>query len=324
MRALVVGAGAVGQVYGHHLALGGARVAVCVREKYAAEAERGFDLVHIHSKRRRIASRFVPDEVLTSAAEIEGRTFDQIWLAVPTPSLARGELDPVLAASGGSTIVSLQPGMSVARRLERSVPLSRVVFGIIGFQSYSAPLEGSDDPIERRTGPGTAYFFPPFVESTFSGVEDRARDVVDHLRRGGVPARMVRDAHVALSFSSSTLMPIVASLERAGWSIDDLRAGDGANLAAQGAREAAAIVAAETGASPPFPSFALRGPLIGAGLAVGRALSPLDLEAFLRYHFEKVGAQTRAMLDEYARSAEARSLPHEAIDELRAALASAG
>jgi ketopantoate reductase len=33
MRALVVGAGAVGQVYGHHLARGGADVAFYVRPK---------------------------------------------------------------------------------------------------------------------------------------------------------------------------------------------------------------------------------------------------------------------------------------------------
>jgi hypothetical protein len=97
---------------------------------------------------------------------------------------------------------------------------------------------------------------------------------------------------------------------------------NGARLAAEGAREAAAIVAAETGAPRPLPSLAMRGPLVGAALAIARALSPLDLEAFLRYHFGKVGAQTRAMLDEYAERAEACSLPHDAIDELRAALAS--
>ena len=41
MNVLIVGAGAVGQVYGRHLALGGAHVYYFVREKYAAEFAAG-------------------------------------------------------------------------------------------------------------------------------------------------------------------------------------------------------------------------------------------------------------------------------------------
>ena len=44
MRALIVGAGAVGQVFGHHLAKAGAEVSFLVKPKYVAECERGFML----------------------------------------------------------------------------------------------------------------------------------------------------------------------------------------------------------------------------------------------------------------------------------------
>ena len=41
LRVLLVGAGAVGQVYGYHLQKGGAQVAFFVRPKHRAEAEGG-------------------------------------------------------------------------------------------------------------------------------------------------------------------------------------------------------------------------------------------------------------------------------------------
>jgi hypothetical protein len=328
VRVLVVGAGAVGQVYGQHLALGGARVSVLVRPRYAEDAERGFELVHIHSKRRRIPARFVPAEVLTSDTEVAAGAFDQIWHAVPTPPLARGELDGVLAASGAATIVSLQPGVTVAAHLERFVEPHRIVYGIIGFQSYAAPLEGSADAIEKATGPGIAYFFPPFIHSQFSGIEWRLRSVLDALHMGRLPSVAITDAHLALAFSSAMLMPIVSALERAGWSLAAMREGDGPSLAARAAAEAMAIIAAETGSPRPPYAALLRGPLIRLGLGFAARVTPFDLEAFFHVHFAKVGAQTRAMLDEYVRIARERSatspdepLEHDAIDELRAALA---
>lgn len=327
-RVLVIGAGAVGQVYAHHLALGGAKVSVFVREKYADDARRGFDLFRVHAKNKRPHATFVPAEVLTlaslpTAPDLRARklgSFDQVWITVPTPGLLSGALDELLAATGDATIVSLQPGVSVASYLADRVHRARTVFGIIGFLSYHAPLDGSVDPVERETGPGTAYFFPPLSDSQFSGPADRVRAVVDAARMGGLPARVIPDAHVALAFSSSMLMPIVAALELAGWSLDAFRSGDGAVRAVQATREAMKIIAAETRVPRPFAASLLNGALVRAALGVAKWASPIDIESFLRYHFEKVGDQTRDLLTEYERLAKKHDVEHDAISSLASAL----
>lgn len=318
-RVLVLGAGAVGQVYAHHLALGGAKVSVFVREKYAEEARRGFDLFRVQTKQKRPRSRFVPIDVVTLSSKMG--TYDQVWVTVPTPALLSGALDETLSATGDATVVSLQPGVSVAAYLADRVHRARTVFGIIGFLSYHAPLEGSDDPVEKETGPGTAYFFPPLSDSQFSGPADRVQAVVDRARMGGLPARPIPDAHVALAFSSSMLMPIVAALELADWSLDAFRSGDGATTSVQATREALAIIAAETKTPRPFAASLLNGALVRAALGVAKWAAPIDIEAFLRYHFEKVGDQTRDLMTEYVRLAKKHDLEHEAIAGLAASLA---
>jgi 2-dehydropantoate 2-reductase len=50
--------------------------------------------------------------------------------------------------------------------------------------------------------------------------------------------------------------------------------------------------------------------------ALGPRLSPFDLEAFLRVHFEKVGAQTRLMFRGYLDEGARRGLPTEALGAL--------
>ena len=44
MKVLIIGAGAVGQVYGHHITNGGADVAFYIKEKFAAELDKDFYL----------------------------------------------------------------------------------------------------------------------------------------------------------------------------------------------------------------------------------------------------------------------------------------
>ena len=48
-------------------------------------------------------------------------------------------------------------------------------------------------------------------------------------------------------------------------------------------------------------------------LALARPLTPFDLEAYLSFHFTKVGPQTRLMLETYARLAEKSALSSAAL-----------
>ena len=90
MNVLIVGAGAVGQVYGRHLALGGAHVHYFVREKYAEELRRGLAFYPLNGRKPRasaIRMPVAPTDVLTRLDEVKAITWDQVYLCMSSPAL---------------------------------------------------------------------------------------------------------------------------------------------------------------------------------------------------------------------------------------------
>jgi 2-dehydropantoate 2-reductase len=86
-RTLLVGAGAVGVTYGHHLARGGVSVDFFVRPKYVAEVAAGLDLWRYGLFGRPQHERFVPHGVVSTVEEVAARRYDQVWLCVASPAL---------------------------------------------------------------------------------------------------------------------------------------------------------------------------------------------------------------------------------------------
>ena len=307
----MVGAGAVGQVYGRHLALGGARVAFLVKPKHASAARRGFTMYPLRRRGRREPVRFDADAILTEAAEAHARPWDQVWLCTSTPALDGEWVDELLGAIPSASVITLQPGLHVRDRLAGIVGAERVVSGAIGMVSYQAPLLGEDVP-----EPGVAYAFPFGSSSRFSGERDRVAPIVAMLRAGGCPARIDADAQRFLSFTSAVLMPHIVALEGEGWSLSALRAGKLLPLAARASREVLQIVAHELGTRPPWYTPFIRITAMRIAFAAAPHAVPFDLEAYLRYHFTKVGDQTRMMVGRYLEAAERLELPSGAIAEL--------
>ncbi|MBC7173300.1 MAG: ketopantoate reductase, partial [Polyangiaceae bacterium] len=183
MKVLVVGAGAVGQVYAAHLKRSGAHVALYVRPERAEDARRGLTLYRMRALfRRHVVETFVADQVVVSAAEVAAEGWDQVWLCVPTTALAGAWVEALLRAAGDATVVTIAPGVEVRARVSSLVPPANVVTGLVGLLAYQGPLPG--EPLD----PGVAYMFPPFAKSRFSGHPDRVDPVVEALRRGGCPA----------------------------------------------------------------------------------------------------------------------------------------
>ncbi len=320
MKALLVGAGAVGQVYGRHLQLGGAEVSFFVKEKYRAQAEAGYTLYPLHDGREPV--RFEGFGVLTDLEQVRAEAWDQVWLCVSTTALHAPWLQPfleaIVASPQGSalTLVALQPGFAELDHIEaQGFPRARVVQGLIALISYQAPLEGEDLP-----QPGVAYWLPPLTKSPFSspaGDEARVKAVVGALKAGGCPASRVDDAGVQGAFGSSLLMPHLCGLEIEGWSLAALRKSATLRLAGDGSREALGVMGAVHGTKP---DFALRAAtqswLMRPLLCAAPKLMPLPLEPYLRYHFTKVGDQTRFMMQRYVDVGRERGLPTENREEL--------
>jgi hypothetical protein len=303
MRALIVGAGAVGQVFGYHLAKGGADVTFLVKPKYVDESKQGFTLYKLPKL----------DPIAFSAGVISEPTgtWDQVYLTVSSPALRGGTwLAELARATGDATIVCLQPGLDDHAFVVEQSSEARVVDGTINFLSYQAPM-----PNETRfAAPGMAYWFFP-GKGPFSG--ERADSVIAALKAGGMPAKRVTDLATKNAFPSALLGMFVAALEASDWSFATMRKGN-AKLGARAAREAMQVVAHERGMKTPLgPRLAARALAFRALTRIAPRVAPVDLETYMRVHFTKVSDQMHESLAKYVDRGRAASIDVGALEELQ-------
>jgi ketopantoate reductase len=312
MRALVVGAGAVGQVHGHHLARGGAQVGFLVKEAHEAEARAGFVLYPLNRPRaeRKQPVRSTGFEVATSATP----GWEVIVLAVPSSALTQGSwLAELARVVPDATVVLLPPGPDDRALVEQHFPAGQVVHGIISLLGYRAPLPGDSGFPE----PGTAYWLPPLSPMPLDGAEERVAPVVAALTAGGLPARAVPGVAALAPFGTALLIPVVAALEAEQWSLPALRRSRRLSLAVRAAREASAALARRDGRKVPLPLRLLTGRAMLANLLrLAPLLPPFDLQTYLRVHFTKVRQQTQECLRSYIALAQGAGLPAEALRTL--------
>lgn len=309
MKVLIVGAGAVGQVYGQALQRAGVDVSFYVKPKHADEAKAGYRMYPLNGKREPI--RFEGFGVVTTPEEVRAQQWDQLWLAVSATAIMADWLPELIAATGDATVVCLQPG---AESKARIAPLAgdRLVYGIIAMIAYQAPLPGES----RFTEHGVAFWFPP-GGSPFAGPDARVKPIVDALTGGGCPAAQKADLDRDASFGGALLQVHVAALDSAGWSWTAVKKDDTLPLAKRAWREAAAIAAHHLGTKPPWWT-GLVGPMVSRlAMFAAPLLIPIDVPTYFGYHFTKVGDQTRANLDHWIATGRAASLPVEALAELR-------
>jgi ketopantoate reductase len=313
-RVLVVGAGAVGQVYGYHLARAGAEVSFLVKPAHAAELDGGMTLYPLNRPRRQRALpvQFRGYRLLTDVGAAAAEPWDQVYLTISSTALRAGDWFARLAAGlGGATLVLLQPGPDDRRFVEERVPAEQIVQGVITVISYRAPLPGET----RFPGPGMAYWFPPLAASPVDGA--RRDSVVSALRAGGLPARRHRGIARSSAFPTALFMPLLAVLERAGWSFGVVREPARLALASRAGAEALQVMAHHRGQRVPLLLRLINNPLaVRLVLALAPRVMPLDLETYLHVHFTKVGDQTRDFLRTYLTLGRGAGLPTEGLAQL--------
>lgn len=313
-RVLLVGAGAVGQVFGRYLRAAGCDIAFLVKEKHAQEARSGFTLYALGSHERAPTPELLSGfEVLVSTHEVAQRHWDQVWLCVSSTALRESDGWGELAqATGGATWVMLQPALDDREGVLRWLPEEQLVSGMIPFLSFHAPLKPGD-PFPQ---PGTAFWFPPLARGLFSGPPVRLETILRTLKAGGYPAQRTPDALRAAAPAAAVLTVAITGLEAAGWSFERWLRHDALERVVRAAREAVRIAAWRTHA-PTFPILPLLRPTFFRWLLpVASRVVPMDLEAYLKVHFIKVGAQTRQMLRTYIELGRSAGLPVESLQAL--------
>lgn len=295
-RVLIVGAGAVGQVFGQHLADGGAVVTYLVKPKYQKKTSEGLILHRItlgggYRKYR----TFVPEEVYGSPEETAGNLFDQVILCVSSPAL-RGDWLPRLEPYiGEAPVVSMTPGLEDRHYLETIFPPARIVTGMIGFIAYQCPLPG-----EELFPPGVAYFLPPMSPCIFEGPQAAALKPVELLQKGGIKAAYRKDGRGQLFLASSLMMPTIVGLEIEDWSIDRFLNSQTMEASLLASKEIASAVEQHFGVKRGWLRKKITKPGIFKFLGgLAPTLSPLPLETYVKYHFSKVHEQTETTMAKF-------------------------
>ncbi|MCB9688413.1 MAG: hypothetical protein H6735_25460 [Alphaproteobacteria bacterium] len=305
MRVVVVGAGAVGQVYARHLVRGGAEVAFRVRRPDAVR--RPFV---IHDLNRGTAERY-DAPVLGTDEEVAAFAPDVALLTVPSDAL-RGEwLAPFLAAIGKASVVSLEPGVDESALIRAARPDVVLAQGIIALVAYQAPLPGET----RFEEPGIAVWYPWATACPFSGPGAEAFAAV--LRAGGMRTTVRDDLTSDSAFGSIAFATWVTTLRAASWKFAGFSAKGPLGSAAQA--QALAVASARIDRRPPWWMSLLGPRTVLATLRLGERLLPLPLEIYIQVHFTKVGAQSRMHLTEAIAHGQRLGLPVDAIEALLAA-----
>jgi hypothetical protein len=315
VKVLIVGAGAVGQVYGDTLARGGAEVGFLVKPAHAGEAQDGYRLHELRLWRSPDSSVFVPHAVFSGLREAAMERYDQLWLCVSSTALRKPGFSDILERVDADLLVALQPGLEDRKWLQERWPAERLVRGVIPLISYQSPLPGFEDQ-----PPGIAWWLPPGAKVPFDGDKAAVARVTKPLRAGGWPARHIEHAPESAASISAVLMPHLVALESCGWSFEKLKTGDALTQAAAASKEALAVVSHDLGL--PVPGFARR---VSPGwlrflLAVAPKLVPLPLEPYLAWHFTKVGDQTRMLMGRYIARGQDAGLSTGALRSLLARL----
>lgn len=327
MRVLMVGAGAVGQVYGLHLQRGGAEVAFFVKPAYAEACERGMTLYRRQIGRPTVTERLDGCRIVTDLEAVRSESWDQVWLCVSTPALQGAWLAELLGAIGTATLVVLQPGLGVRQTIlaawrsamgdgvDEATLTARIVTGLITAVAYQAPLPG-----EPAMAPGVAFWLPPLSPLPLGGDKGRIDPIVAIMRAGGCPTTYADDIPRRALVGSAMLMPQIAALEVVGWSMTGLRRSEWLDVACRASRQMVAVGFTHEGLTPPAIDRIARPWLLGTILWLAPKVVPLPFETYLQYHFTKVGDQTRLMLARHRDLGDKLGLDVSAIRALAEAL----
>lgn len=299
MKALFVGAGAVGAVYGYAFQKGGGKSIFLVKAKYAEELRKGLSFYPSTSGGTKAPPVSWQDyEVVLSPQEVKSQGIDVIFLCIASDALRGSWLEELLAALPGVPVVFLQPGVHDRQYLLERLDSGLLIDGNIPIVSYHAPLA-----TEKVPTPGFAFWVPPFQKVRFQ-CEKRSQKVVDGIvslfNKGGLPACVATDVREAEWLASVVLFVLVAVLELEDWSF--VRASHSAwlEVGAQAIREAATAVAKHR--KYPYPGLQLkliRPATLRFVLWASLRVVPFDFETYMKAHFTKVGTQMHEAMKDF-------------------------
>ncbi|MEZ5009990.1 MAG: 2-dehydropantoate 2-reductase N-terminal domain-containing protein [Chitinophagales bacterium] len=307
---LIIGAGAVGLVYGRHLAMGGHQVTFYVRDKYVGEMSKGSVLYHMNKDKSLKKPIHFKDYALISSFEEVGKTkWDQIYLCISSTALQSFDFAKFKShLLGEPTIVMLQPSPQDYQFLIQYFPVEQIVEGMITLISYATPLATeSVDP------PGTAYWFPPLAPTPFSGEPKRRDEVIKAFKDGKLRAGSDKNIQHKALFPTAFLTSFLTALEANDWKFQELKKNTAIlQQLPKVYDEVFSTLEAKHQVKRPFGIGLVMSPfVIKTLLTLAPMVMPMDIETYLEYHFKKVNDQTKLYMKNYELTAKSVGVAHD-------------
>jgi ketopantoate reductase len=321
MKVLIVGCGAVGQVYGLSLQKVGVtlgfldRPATVEKLKQALE-HAGLPIYQISRSHRRdpIPYRLEHYQVVTDMAESQRFAPDQIWFTIPSQAYYTEWFKEFVQKVPSEQVVCFVPEGARPELFAEGMQ-DRLVFAGTTFMAWQGSLEGGGGRAE-----GVNFWLPP-LSIPIVGSQEACREVGQLLKKAGFRVAVGRQGSHSQASTTALMTAFTAGLELSGWSLKAFRKSPWLKQAAAAAREAGLSQLPGAGV---FQRALLGTPVLTATFFLVALVLPLifpfDAESYLKFHYTKTREQTLTLLDIFARDAKSCQLPVGNILALRQAL----
>lgn len=302
MKILIVGAGAVGLVYGHSFANAGHQVTFLVKDKYQStleiEKQEGVILYHLNTdKKLKKPQYFKSFETITHWDQVE--EVDLVILAISSNALRQLPLEAInqQLLKSEADLLMLQPNVTDFDYLSQVVAKKRIFKGMINLISYQ-----THEVNDEISPAGIAYYLPPTsmpISASDLGEKARLPRLVSVFHGSGLQATAVNDAIDSSRLPSAFLMTFLCALEAAHWEFKRLRQSPDLLRKLSAAQQILLPAQVDHSVMAWLLKMMLKPFLYKLLLKVAPWFVPLPLEAYLKKHFLKLRSQTVIYMQEY-------------------------
>ena len=238
MKVLIVGGGAVGQVFGLHLQNAGVELGFyelpANAEKLKQALDQGglplYQTTFFH-RREPLVHHLKNFRVLTDIAESQSFHPDQIWFTVPSPVYYSSWFKEFLQQVPSERVVCFVPEGGRPEFFPDGVE-DRVVFGGTTFMAWQGgPQAGGGHP------GGINYYRSP-LGIPLTGKAETCHSVAQLLKKAGFKVSIEQPGSDMQASVTAVMTAFVAGLELAGWSLKAYRKSPWLKQAAAACREA--------------------------------------------------------------------------------------
>ncbi len=316
MKVLMVGCGAVGQVYGFMLQGAGAELGLYDRPEVTvrllqAKQEGGLRLYQFVGRGREPVPRLL--DYYTVLPDLEACIRfepDQVWFTLPSPVYYTDWFRQFIAKVPAQRFVCFIPEGWRTEFIPEGAG-ERFIFGGTAFMAWQGGAEAGGG-----MAGGINFWLPPMA-IPLVGRDEACRDTAQMLKQAGFKVTVSPPGSTSQAATTALMTAFTAGLELSGWSMKGYRRSPGLKRAAAACREA---VMTQLPNARGLQKVLLSVPVLAAAFWLVAlllpALVPFDIQKYLRFHYTKTHVQTLRLLEMYIKDGKGKGMGMEQVEAM--------